>query len=337
MHLKLLYHTTLLLGALSFFVSLPALAGAEGGQERITRETGFYYTVQKGDTLWDLSGKFFDSPFYWPALWGKNSQLPNPHLIYPGQRIRLHLRKERHTTHHTPEGPQTETIQVHYHYPMIEHIGFIRKKALVPSGHIFKVKDSKVMISQGDTVYIAPNGEAPLPAGTKFYVYRTFSPIRDRRHKTVTGIQHYFVGTIDILKNGDGYTLATVDRSYHNIKINDLVIPFTERSPHIPLTASVAGFDGSIIMAEDNNAICGDGTIVFVNKGTENGIKRGQMYSIYYREQEKLHPGDKKAVWLAPVDIGTILILHTEQATATALITRTHQNIYPGAMLRTPE
>jgi len=51
-------------------------------------EAGFYYTVKKGDTLWDLSQRFSDTPWQWPDLWHENQQLPNPHWIYPGERIR---------------------------------------------------------------------------------------------------------------------------------------------------------------------------------------------------------------------------------------------------------
>jgi hypothetical protein len=45
--------------------------------------------VQHGDTLWDITGYYFQNPWRWPAVWGHNPQITNPHWIFPGDQVRL--------------------------------------------------------------------------------------------------------------------------------------------------------------------------------------------------------------------------------------------------------
>ncbi len=48
------------------------------------------YTIRPGDTLWDLSGRFLNNPWYWPKIWSYNPEIANPHWIYPGNLLKFY-------------------------------------------------------------------------------------------------------------------------------------------------------------------------------------------------------------------------------------------------------
>ena len=141
---------------IAILVSLCSSAVAENHHPPVAIQTGFYYTVQKGDTLWNLSRKFMNSPFTWPGLWQKNEQIPNPHWIYPGQRIQLHLRNDIHDPAQTggqhfslPEEPNA-----FYNYSRIDQAGFIKKQPVEPSGRIFKAIEDVAVQEDDGTIHI---------------------------------------------------------------------------------------------------------------------------------------------------------------------------------------
>ena len=45
------------------------------------------HTAKRGDTLWDISKRYFGNAYNWPRIWSYNRQIENPHWIYPGDHI----------------------------------------------------------------------------------------------------------------------------------------------------------------------------------------------------------------------------------------------------------
>jgi LysM domain len=337
---------TLVLLPLMFSVS----SLAAGKKEVIKSETGFYYTVQKGDTLWDLSKHFSDSPWLWPELWKENDQISNPHWIFPGERIRLYQKSGSQTvTQAKPSRPvetasakpaaEKKAIGPYFLYSSIDSLGFIRKPPVAPSGTIFAVKDGKVLISQGDLVYIHPDANATqsdfIP-GSQYTVFKYMKPTDARDSRKTIGTQHYILGIVQVTEKASGLVLAKVLKSFHAIHVDDLLMPYHRHHEKIELRPSTPGIDGKIICAVNHTELSGDDMLVFINKGRADHIQVGQQYSIYRRQA--VHPGgnQQNTVLLPPYDFGSLLVLHTEKTTSTVIITRSESKVVPGESFRTP-
>ena len=54
-----------------------------------TGEDPIEYIVKPGDNLFDICDQLLDEPNYWKKLWSLNSNIKNPHFIYPGRVLRF--------------------------------------------------------------------------------------------------------------------------------------------------------------------------------------------------------------------------------------------------------
>jgi len=324
-------------------IAVPLSLAAAETDKTVKYETGFYYTVQKGDTLWDLAQKFSDTPWQWPELWKENNQIANPHRIYPGERIRLYRRWGAHGYGEDSQGGKRPvedglvmTKMLDFQYAAIERVGFIRKEPVSSHGTIFKVEGHKQMISTGDLVYIRPAKDFSLEPGNKYTIYRTLKPIKNRQTNKFIGIQHLLAGTVEITLKRPEFVLGRVVAAYRPIKIGDLLMPFHRRLPQIQIQDSPQGLQGQIIDDEEHTAMFAESAIAFIDKGEQEGVVPGQLYWVYKQEKYRINPEDKYDVTLTPVLLGELLVLHTEKTTATVIITDSRQAIRAGDKIAAP-
>ena len=312
------------------------------GPAVVEHETGFYYTVQKGDTLWDLSQQFSNSPWQWTELWQENQQIVNPHRIYPGERIRLYRRKGAHRygmlDADKDAGAKVEfpPDSLSYYLSAIDLVGFIRKQPVDPHGTIYKVREAKEMIYERDIIYIKPEGGAQLTPGSKYTIYRTLKPIRAVYNNQYIGIQHYITGLVEIIQQEEQFVIGKVLKSYRPIFVNDNIMPYNQRPQRIALQKSQEGIEGRIIEGEEHQTMIGDTTIAFIDKGKQDGIKPGQFYSLYYQDEHRVKLTSGSQTIYTPVDFGELLVVHIEDTTSTVLITRAEKEFAAGTKIRTP-
>ena len=199
------------------------------------------YTVRRGDTLWDIAGKFLRSPWRWPQLWGMNmAAIHNPHLIYPGQHLYLERQGGRawlRTARSTDGAAPTETIRVsprnrvemlaadplptlkpHLIEPflteplVVDDDTFQRAPRIVATS-----SERRVLLSKGDRAYARGPADAPVLMApglpTQFRVFRAAKPLVDPVSGEVLGYEGQYVGQADLVR-GESASDEDVEVSY---------------------------------------------------------------------------------------------------------------------------
>jgi hypothetical protein len=324
-----------IMASLALILPAAAYSGNNIEDHIIETETGIYYIVQPGDTLWDLSHQFSDSPWLWPDMWNENQQITNPHLIYPGDRIKLYRRTDVNRVQTAVSEPKP--VGKTYTYHDIDAVGFIRKKALDPSGIIIGVDRSKNIVSDYDVVYITPQTGQTFAVGEKYTVYRTLAEIADNDTKAYIGIQHYLLGVVEITQVAPDVAVGTIKKAFRGIAVNDNVTPYLKRPAIIEIKESVPGLSGKLISTEDHENLISEYRTAFIDKGEIDGIEIGQYYTIFNKIKDRVIIGSKEeTINIPPKKMGTLLVLHTEENNATALIIQSQPFVEDWMPIGTP-
>lgn len=127
------------------------------------------YVVQKGDTLWDISAVFLQSPWLWPEIWHANPQIDNPHLIYPGDQINLVYLDGKpaltlNRSHPTVKmGPQVrsidhdsaiETIPLKDIEPFLRRLRILNKEDIDLAPYVVAAAEDRNISATGDQIYV---------------------------------------------------------------------------------------------------------------------------------------------------------------------------------------
>jgi hypothetical protein len=220
----------------------------------------------------------------------------------------------------------------------MDAVGFIRKTALVPAGIVIDVQRSKTLASDYDEIYITPEQGHSFAVGEKYTVYRTLNrKIRDNKTNAYIGIQHLIMGVIDVITVTPDVVVGTIDKTFRPIEVDDMVTPYLKRPAVIEIKESVPNLKGKLIATEDHLRLISQERTAFIDKGELDGIEPGQYYTIYrQKEQRIVSNGRGKTINLPPLKLGSVLVLHTEENTATTLVVQSDPGIVPWTPIATP-
>lgn len=336
-----------------------------------------YHTVVKGDTLWDISETFFGDPFKWPDLWERNPAILNPHLIYPGDVVMitpdkivivsrgddipppvvsdeltevpdLKVKKLKAKKKKVKKlKPPPEPVQVAiveppppaevFHNPQIARHAFLSKEALSGSGRIASAEDSmKTMLSKGEKVFISFKDTESIKVGDQFTIFVNSGEVVHPVTNEVLGDRITIIGTLRITGTGK-VVEGTIGDTFEEIQVGSRVMDFDPPRREAEIVATEEKIAGVVVAAADGRNMMSTDTLLFIDKGTDDGIVNGNVLVIYKDREPAPDPLDPtKIIELPPERIGSILVTDANEGISTALVMESIGAIYKAHKVATP-
>ena len=281
------------------------------------------YVVKRGDTLWDIAGRFLQRPWLWPEIWQANPQVKNPHLIYPGDVLSLaYLDRVAMQPGQRNDGPVNAV-------PLAEIEPFLKDLRIVDSlddlPYVVGLEDDRLRSTRGQVAYI--RGLEGVAPGQRYLVVRPEKRYRfveraglccdlfqsddlDARGDTFRGTGDFWTNAVFPSKNTEmlGYELTTqttgtvtrgevagiqastllLDTEGRDVRVGDRLVP-VEAQPYdlqfFPHPPKQQQKYGrlTVMSVADRYRTGGPRDVIAISGGAREGIDNGTVFSIWRR------------------------------------------------------
>ncbi|MBK1872496.1 MULTISPECIES: LysM peptidoglycan-binding domain-containing protein [Marinobacter] len=307
------------------------------------------YTVVKGDTLWDISGRFLSNPWYWPEIWHVNPQVANPHLIYPGDRLALVYidGKPRVTKVTSNNGvvklsPQVRSERIDTPIPAIPldaissfltDTRVVTPEQIDAAPYILEGKDARIVLGAGDRVYA--RGKKPAD---KVGVFRRSQEFVDPDTGEFLGLEARSIARGDIsAENGEVLTLD-LTRSSEEVRIGDrllvnedrrLTTSFVPSSPAQEIEGKMMSVDGGVTQIGQYN-------VVTINRGAREGLEAGNVMAILKSGNLARDPVTNETIELPSERAGLLMVFQVYEKMSYGLILQATRPLSVGDKVTNP-
>ncbi len=308
---------------LALFLSGTGLASA--AEEQI-------YTIKKGDTLWDLSQRFIDDPYYWPNVWAKNPEITNPHLIFPGQKIRIldgrleiipAYAEAKANSGETSSNQQTETTAVAESVTVKSTgsgDGFILTTEK-PLGIVADSVDNRILLTENDLVFVKMKNPSAVKIGDTYGLFERDASVKHPHTQQRVGTMMHNLGYLQVTEIDGNTVTAKIGKVFREITRGAELFEYTPVKKEITLQRGPADLKGCIIAARDEKGTFSTNDVVFIDLGSNDGVASGNL--LYLSRPRKASDEIVKkagAIRLPDAVLGAAVVIEAKAQTASAII-----------------
>jgi len=282
------------------------------------------YTVVKGDTLWDISSRFLNNPWYWPEIWHVNPQIENPHLIFPGDElVMVYIDGQRRVTvgrrgsasrtvkltpqaRITPLESAIPAISLEAIRPFLSENRIVFEEDFDDSPYVLQGKRGNILVGAGDSVYARGEGVVDETYG----IYRRGRTFIDPETEEFLGVEARSVAVGRITAVEEEVLTVDIRRSSEEIRIGDHLLLQEDRRISATFYPSQpdSTINGRMIAVVDGVSQIGQYDVVIVNRGEEQGLIEGNILAIYRAGDQVRDPVTGEAVQLPSDRAGVLMI-----------------------------
>lgn len=269
---------------------------ATGSNIPLTANAPDEYVVKPGDTLWDISKVYLRDPWYWPEIWYVNPQVQNPHLIYPGDVLKLVYidGQPRLTLAERAEGsdgtkrlsPQVRREPSSRAITAIPHdviAGFAGRPVLLDKDQVNKapyvvaMRDGHVIGGAGNEIYA--RGIQNARPEERYSIIHVEGELVDPDTRKLLGYTGVYVGSGPVMVSGDPAKLMLTETAREALQ-GDKLFPESidvnlDFVPHAPEKQ----IDATVIAVKDMT-VMGQYHVVALNRGSNAGLEAGHVVAI---------------------------------------------------------
>lgn len=338
------------LGMLAVCLLAAPFASGAAAEPELRSDHPDTYTVRRGDTLWDISESFLQNPWMWPEIWHVNSQIENPHLIYPGDVIRLtYIDGEPRLTVDRGQrvyklSPQTRVLEADEaitSIPLNAINSFLSRSRMVgvdvleQAPYVVTGEDKRLVVGAGDELYA--RGEFTEGLNT-YGIYRKGDVYRDPETKEILGVQALDIGSAKLREvNGEISTLA-VTRTTEEVRIGDRFLAEEERpvDSYFQPSAPESDVNGVILAVEGGVSQVGKLDVVVINRGTREGMAAGNVLAVYKRGGQYRDRVQGDMVTLPDERAGLLMVFRAFEKVSLGLVLEAERPLAVKDLVRNP-
>ncbi len=300
------------------------------------------YIVKKGDTLWDISAIFLEKPWLWPEIWHVNPEIDNPHLIFPGDELRLVYMDGKPRIIRSSdmklspkirvlsEGDAIPTIPLDAIRPFLYTPRILSDDEIDNAPYILAADAQRLIFGQGHKVYFRGIKD---DSRTAFSLFRKGDPYIDPVTQEVLGIEAIHLGSGKKIRAGDPATMM-IDESVQEIMAGDRALPYDDYifPPVFMLRAPETDINAYIISVYGGVTQIGTYNVVILNKGEREGLEVGHVLTVMQSgrmvEDGFANPDSEESVTLPSEQAGELLVFRTFEKTSLGIIMRATRPIH---------